>query len=64
MLNHVIEEYKERKIKEIRLDVLAKNPGAIKLYQNLGFEQMGEVFEGFNHPEQEKPDVFSMKNKL
>ncbi len=61
MLNQVIEIYKERLYKEIVLDVLAENPGAIKLYQNLGFEQFTEIFAGFNDPSKKKPDVFSMK---
>ena len=50
--------------KEVVLDVLANNPGAIKLYQNLGFEQFTEIFKGFNNPSMEKPKVFSMKTKL
>ena len=64
MLNHVIEIYKEKLFKSIVLDVLANNPGAIKLYQNLGFEQFTEIFSGFNNPKEEKPQVFSMKAKL
>ena len=61
MVNKIIEIYKEKLFNEIVLDVLADNPGAIKLYQNLGFEQFTEIFEGFNDPNKEKPDVFSMK---
>ena len=38
--------------------------GAIKLYQNLGFQQSSEIFDGFNNPVLEKPKVFSMKNDL
>jgi len=64
MLSHVIEIYKDKYFKEIILDVLAKNPGAIKLYQNLGFVQSSEVFEGFNDPEKDRPEVFSMKSRL
>ena len=64
LLNYVIEVYKERLYKEIVLDVLADNPGAIKLYQNLGFEQFTEIFSGFNNPKFDKPDVFSMKTEL
>ena len=64
MLNYVIEVYKEKLYKEVVLDVLANNPGAIKLYQNLGFEQFTEIFSGFNNPKEEKPPVFSMKAKL
>ena len=58
---HVIDVYRKKYFKEIILDVLAHNTGAIKLYQNLGFEQFTEIFAGFNNPEREKPDVFSMK---
>lgn len=64
MLKHVIEICKKEYFEEIALDVIADNFGAIKLYQNLGFEQSSEIFDGFNDPELEKPKVFSMKNKL
>ncbi len=64
LVSYVVNVYKDRLYKEIVLDVLAKNPGAIKLYQNLGFEQFTEVFSGFNDPSKEKPDVFSMKASL
>lgn len=59
------------KIKEIELqkenivlDVLVEKPKAIKLYQNLGFEQFTELFSGFNNPSKDKPQVFSMKAEL
>ena len=64
MISTIIDIYKERLFKEIVLDVIAANPGAIKLYQNLGFEQFTELFKGFNDPNKKKPEVFSMKNKL
>lgn len=64
MLMHVIDVYRKKYFKEIILDVLAHNTGAIKLYQNLGFEQISEIFEGFNGPDEEKPDVFSMRSRL
>ena len=64
MISTIIDIYKERLFKEIVLDVIAANPGAIKLYQNLGFEQFTELFKGFNDPNKEKPEVFSMKNEL
>ena len=64
MISTIIDIYKEKLFKEIVLDVIAANPGAIKLYQNLGFEQFTEIFKGFNDPSKEKPDVFSMKNEL
>lgn len=60
----VTQEFNQELYREIVLDVLAQNPGAIKLYQNLGFEQFTEVFKGFNNPNKEKPDVFSMKAEL
>ena len=63
MLNYVIDIYKKKLYDYIVLDVLAENPGAIKLYQNLGFEQFTEVFQGFNDPTKKRPDVFSMKTK-
>ena len=64
MMSYVIDVYKNKLFKEIVLDVLAQNPGAIKLYQNLGFEQFTEVFKGFNDPSKGKPLVFSMKTDL
>lgn len=64
MMKQIIQVYKNQYVNEIVLDVLADNPGAIKLYQNMGFEQIGEIFEGFNGPDLKKPDVFSMKAKL
>lgn len=64
LVNYVIEIYASKCFDEIVLDVLAKNPGAIKLYEKLGFEQFTEIFAGFNDPEKEKPEVFSMKLEL
>ena len=64
MVQSIIEIYKNKLFKEIVLDVLADNPSAIKLYQNLGFEQFTEIFKGFNNPSRKKPDVFSMKTEL
>lgn len=64
MIKQVIDIYRKKCFDEISLDVLADNPSAIKLYQNLGFEQSSEIFKGFNDPSLEKPDVFSMKNDL
>ena len=56
-VSYVVDVYADRMFREIVLDVLAENPGAVKLYQNLGFEQFTEIFSGFNNPEEEKPDV-------
>lgn len=64
MVKRVIEIYRKKCFDELSLDVLADNSGAIKLYQNLGFEQSSEIFKGFNDPLLQKPDVFSMKNDL
>lgn len=64
MVNTIIEIYKNDMFKKIVLDCLADNPGAIKLYQNLGFEKFTEIFKGFNNPKKEKPDVFSMMADL
>lgn len=64
LVNYVINIYTEKCFKEVVLDVLAQNPGAIHLYKKLGFEQFTEIFKGFNNPEKEKPDVFSMKFKI
>ena len=61
LISHVIDIYANKYFNGILLDVLANNPGAIKLYQNLGFEKFTEIFSGFNAPNEEKPDVFSMK---
>ena len=64
LVSYVIDVYTEKMFDEIVLDVLAQNPGAIKLYQNLGFEQFTEIFKGFNGPNSQKPDVFSMKVQI
>lgn len=64
MLKQIIEIYKRQYFDEIALDVLADNIGAIKLYQNLGFQQSSDIFDGFNNPNLEKPKVFSMRNDL
>ena len=64
MLNEIINIYKKKLYDHIVLDVLADNPGAIKLYQNLGFKQFTEIFSGFNDPSKERPDVFSMEAKF
>ena len=61
LVNYVIDVYTEKCFNEIVLDVLAQNPGAIRLYEKLGFKQFTEIFKGFNNPNSEKPDVFSMK---
>ena len=62
LLDNLLKEYKNKMYKEIVLDVLAENPRAIHLYEKMGFEKIGEIFPGFNGPEEKKPDVFSMKN--
>ena len=64
LLDNLIKEYKNKKFNEIVLDVLADNPRAIHLYQKMGFEKSSDIFPGFNNPEEEKPDVFTMKNKI
>lgn len=64
LVNYVIDLYTEKCFKEVVLDVLAENPGAIHLYEKLGFEQFSEIFKGFNGKNKEKPDVFSMKVNL
>lgn len=61
LVQYVVDFYAEKCFKEVVLDVLAKNPGAIHLYEKLGFEKFTEIFKGFNCPEEERPDVFSMK---
>ena len=64
LMNYVIDVYVDKYFKEIALDVLAQNPSAVKLYENLGFEQISELFKGFSDPKIVKPDVFSMKLSL
>ena len=64
MMKKIIEIYKKKFFDEIVLDVLADNPAAINLYQKMGFRQITDIFDGFNGPQLEKPDVFSMKLKL
>ena len=64
MLSYIIDVYTKQLYDHIVLDVLAENPGAIKLYQNLGFKQFTEVFAGFNDPKKKRPEVFSMEAKI
>lgn len=67
LLKTVIEEYKNKNnhnIKFIEFDVLAHNPSAIKLYQNLGFKQISNIEKGFNGYHMKKPDVILMQLKI
>lgn len=62
LIDSLIKEYKAKMFNEIVLDVLADNPGAIHLYEKMGFTKSSDIFPGFNDPEKSKPDVFTMKN--
>ena len=64
MVDKLIEIYKNKMYEEIALDVLAGNPRAIHLYEKMGFEKSSDIVEGFAGKDLEKPDVFTMKNKL
>lgn len=64
MLNWLIDIYKKSIFKELALDVIKDNGAAVKLYENIGFEQSSEVFKGFSAPNEERPDVFSMSFKF
>ena len=64
LLDNLIREYKEKMYKEIVLDVLADNPRAIHLYEKMGFKQDGDIFPGFNNPNEARPDVFTMRNRI
>lgn len=64
MLNWLVDIYKRSIFKELALDVIKDNGAAVKLYENIGFEQSSEVFKGFNDPNEESPDVFSMSFKF
>ena len=64
LLENMIQEYKKKMYDEIALDVLAENPRAIHLYEKMGFAKSSDIFPGFNDPEKEKPEVFSMTNKI
>lgn len=64
LLDNLIKEYKTKRYDEIVLDVLAENPRAIHLYEKMGFAKSSDIFPGFNDPEKEKPEVFSMTNKI
>lgn len=59
----VIEEYvknNDNNIEYIEFYVLAHNPSAIKLYQNLGFKQISYVEKGFNGYHMKKTEVILM----
>ena len=64
MISKIIDIYKDKLFREIVLDVLEDNPGAIGLYEKLGFEKFSDIFEGFNAPNSDKPNVFSMKKNI
>ena len=64
MMKEIKEIYMKKYFEEIVLDVLADNSSAIKLYQNMGFKQTSDIFEGFNDPKKSKLDVFTMSTKL
>ena len=67
LLKTVIEEYKNnnnQNVEFIEFDVLAHNPSAIKLYQNLGFKQISNIEKGFNGYHMKKPDVIVMQLKI
>ena len=64
LLDNLIKEYRNKMYKEIVLDVLKDNPRAIHLYEKMGFEQEGDIYQGFNNPNSEKPDVLKMKNVI
>lgn len=64
MLNWLVDIYKRSIFKELALDVIKDNGAAVKLYESIGFEQSGEVFKGFNNPNEESSDVFSMSFKF
>lgn len=67
LLKTVIEEYinnNDNDIEYIEFDVLAHNPSAIKLYQNLGFKQISDIEEGFNGSNMKKPEVILMSLKI
>lgn len=64
LLENLIKEYKNKMYDAIVLDVLADNPRAIHLYQKMGFKQEGDIFSGFNDPNEDKPDVFTMVTEI
>lgn len=67
LLKNVIDEYinnSDNDVEYIEFDVLAHNPGAIKLYRNLGFVQISDIEEGFNGNNMEKPEVILMSLKI
>lgn len=67
LLKTVIEEYKnnnDNDVEYIEFDVLAHNPSAIKLYQNLGFKQISDIEKGFNGYHMKKPEVIVMQLKI
>ena len=67
LLKTVIDDYKYNNfnnVEYIEIDVLAHNPSAIKLYQNLGFKQVSDIEKGFNGNNMEKPEVILMTLKI
>jgi ribosomal protein S18 acetylase RimI-like enzyme len=44
VLNHIEQELKDNGIQSVRLDVFSKNPFALRLYEKLGYQKVGEAY--------------------
>lgn len=64
MLDDVMQIFTEKMYRHFVLDVVADNIGAVKMYNNLSFEQFTKMFSGFSDPDVRKPDVYSMEYKI
>ncbi|MDT8406136.1 MAG: ribosomal protein S18-alanine N-acetyltransferase [Methylococcales bacterium] len=63
LLQHQIAQARHRKIEAVFLEVRPSNPGAIALYQSLGFEQVG-LRKDYYPAQQGREDALVMKLSL
>ena len=64
MIDYVKQKYKKQLLSKIQLDVLTSNSSAIKAYQKSNFDTVGDVFLGFSDPNDNRPEVISMRSRL
>ena len=64
MIDYVKQKYKNQLLSKIQLDVLTSNSSAIKAYQKSDFDMVGDAFLGFSDPQEDRPEVISMRSRL
>ncbi len=65
MAEHSVEEAKRIGFKSIQFNFVVKsNTGAVKLWQSIGFEIIGEITDAFDHKEHGLTNAYIMYKKL